>query len=479
MSVTELSGPRVSAGAERSLTGWGRTAYSRCRVTAPSGADEILELMGSPLAARQGVIARGAGRSYGDAAQNEGGEVLDMTGMNAVVSIDRERRLVTAQAGATVARLMAALAPHRLTLPVVPGTSQVTLAGAIASDVHGKNHHRDGAFARHVREIVLCTPAGELLRVTPEEDAELFYATLGGMGLTGVVLEATVAAQELPVPLVLADLDRTDGLEATLEMLSGRERHRYSVAWLDLLARGSRMGRAVVSRADPLGSEGEPGAYGRDPDSDTDTDSGYPERLLRGPLLDAPGGLPGSPLSPARMRAFNSLYWRASPRRVRGRRVRLAPFFFPLDAIGEWNRLYGHAGLIQYQFVVPSGRELELERCFEVIRSRRVPVYLAVFKRFGEEFGGPLSFPLEGWTLAIDVPAAAPGLAAALSELDSLVVGCGGRVYLSKDVRLEAEMLAPMYPRLEHFRRLRERVDPLGVLRSDLGRRLGLCGGVA
>jgi decaprenylphospho-beta-D-ribofuranose 2-oxidase len=470
MSVTELSEPRVSASVERSLTGWGRTSHSRCRVTAPSGAEEILELMGSPLAAQQGVIARGAGRSYGDAAQNEGGEVLDMTGMNAVVSIDRERRLVSAQAGATVAQLMAALAPHRLTLPVVPGTSQVTLAGAIASDVHGKNHHRDGAFARHVREIVLCTPAGEMLRLTPEEDAELFYATLGGMGLTGVVLEATVAAQQLPVPLVLADLDRTDGLDATLEMLSGRERHRYSVAWLDLLASGSRMGRAVVSRADALSGEGDEAASGRD------TDSGYPKRLLRGPLLDAPAGLPGSPLSPARMRAFNSLYWRASPRRVRGRRVRLAPFFFPLDGLGEWNRLYGRAGLIQYQFVIPAGREVVLERCFEVIRNRRLPVYLAVFKRFGEEFGGPLSFPLEGWTLAIDVPAAAPGLAAALSELDSLVAGCGGRVYLSKDVRLDAEMLAPMYPRLEHFHRLRERVDPMGVLRSDLGRRLGLCG---
>jgi decaprenylphospho-beta-D-ribofuranose 2-oxidase len=253
-------------------------------------------------------------------------------------------------------------------------------------------------------------------------------------------------------------------------MLGGRERHRYSVAWLDLLASGSRMGRAVVSRADPLSGEGEEATSGRE------TDSGYPERLLRGPLLDAPGGLPGSPLSPARMRAFNSLYWRSSPRRVRGRRVRLAPFFFPLDVLGEWNRLYGRAGLIQYQFVVPAGREVALERCFEVIRNRRLPVYLAVFKRFGEEFGGPLSFPLEGWTLAIDVPAAAPGLAAALSELDSLVAGCGGRVYLSKDVRLDAEMLAPMYPRLEHFRRLRERVDPMGVLRSDLGRRLGLCG---
>ena len=475
MSVTELIAPPAKAGVERSLTGWGRAAHSRCRVIAPGSGEEVVELLSSDAAERGGIIARGAGRSYGDAAQNDGGQVLDMTGLDRVLSIDRERRLVRAQAGASIAQLMAALAPAGLTLPVVPGTRHVTLAGAIASDIHGKNHHRDGAFARHVTAIALGTPDGQLLELTPTSDGELFYATLGGMGLTGVVLEATLAVEEMAAPFVLADVDRTDGLDATLEMLSGHERHRYSVAWLDLLARGSRMGRAIVSRADPLDAEGP----GPPPAGRRARRLGYSQELVGGPLIGVPGGMARSPLTPSAMRAFNAMRWRASPRRVRARPEPMAPFFFPLDAIGAWNRLYGAAGLIQYQFVIPSGQETGLERCFELIRDRRLPVYLAVFKRFGGEFGGPLSFPLAGWTLAIDVPAAAPGLAAALAQLDAIVAGCGGRVYLSKDLRLGREALAAMYPRLGDFAEIRARVDPREVLRSDLGRRLGICGGRA
>jgi decaprenylphospho-beta-D-ribofuranose 2-oxidase len=469
MSVAELSAPAGIAGSERTLSGWGRAKSSRCRVIEPRSAAEVLELLGSQ-AVPGGAIARGAGRSYGDAAQNAGGLVLDMTNCNGVLSIDRGRLRVRAQAGATIAQLMAALAGEGLTLPVVPGTRHVTIAGAIASDIHGKNHHRDGGFARHVTAISLATPAGELHELTPVSDAELFYATLGGMGLTGVVLEATLAVEEMAAPLVLADVDRTESLEATLEMLSGRERHRYSVAWLDLLAPGSRMGRAVVSRADSL-EIGEPRAAGQGPGR-----PGRAEDPLAGPAVEMPGGLGRSPLRRASMRAFNALRWGASPRRVREQLQPMVPFFFPLDGIGSWNALYGAAGLIQYQFVIPAGREADLESCFELIRMRRLPVYLAVFKRFGAEFGGPLSFPLEGWTLAIDMPAATDGLLGSLAKLDEIVAGAGGRVYLSKDLRLPPETLAAMYPRLAEFAAVRARVDPHGVLRSDLARRLGLCG---
>jgi decaprenylphospho-beta-D-ribofuranose 2-oxidase len=475
MSATELIAPPATAGVERSLSGWGRARHSSCRVLTPQGGEDVVTLLSSAAAAGVGVIARGAGRSYGDAAQNDGGQVLDMTGLDAILSIDPERLVVRAQAGASIAQLLAALAPGGLTLPVVPGTRHVTLAGAIASDIHGKNHHRDGAFARYVTAIALCTPGGELLELTPESDAELFYATLGGMGLTGVIVEATLTVEEMAAPVVLADVDRTDGLEATLEMLSGRERHRYSVAWLDLLAGGSRMGRAIVSRADPLE------AAGSEPSREMGSRRGghYGRGLTGAPLIAVPSAVPGSPLTPSVMRAFNAARWRSSPRRVRERPEPMAPFFFPLDAVGHWNRLYGRTGLIQYQFVVPTGQEAALERCFELIRVRRVPVYLAVFKRFGGGFGGPLSFPLAGWTLAIDVPAAAPGLDVALSQLDEIVAGCGGRVYLSKDLRLSRDSLKAMYPRLGDFAEIRARVDPREVLRSDLGRRLGLCGAAA
>jgi decaprenylphospho-beta-D-ribofuranose 2-oxidase len=467
MSAVELRPRRTLAGVERSLSGWGRTAPSRCRVERPREQAEVLEALAAAGRAGSGVIARGAGCSYGDAAQNGGGTVLDMTSNDRVISIDPASRLVTAQAGATIAALMARLAAHGLTLPVVPGTRHVTLAGAIASDIHGKNHHRDGAFAAHVTSISLCTPAAGLLELTPESDGELFYATLGGMGLTGVILAATLRATPLPSPWVSADIDRTDGLEQTLELLGGEERHRYSVAWLDMLASGARMGRAVVSRADPLDAEHAPrsggGARAR----------AYPGSLAKRPLLDVPRAFPPGLLRPASVRAFNALNWRSTPRRQRARPEALAPYFFPLDVVGRWNRLYGPAGLIQYQFVIPSGEERALRRSFELIG--RLPVYLAVFKRFGAAFGGPLSFPLEGWTLAADVPAAAPGLERTLAELDELLAGCGGRVYLTKDSRMRREALEAMYPQLERFREQRRRADPDGVLRSDLGRRLGLC----
>ena len=467
MSVIDLTVRSAPTPSERSLSGWGRTTRSRCRVF-EVGHPADVEALVAERPHGEGVIARGAGRSYGDAAQNGGGDVLDTTGLDRVIAIDGERATVTAQAGATIAQLMTRLAAHGLGLPVVPGTRHVTLAGAIASDIHGKNHHRDGGFARHVLALKLCTPAGGVVELSPQSDPDLFYATFGAMGLTGVVLEATLRAEQLGSAWVAADVDRTDSLAETLALLSGEERHRYSVAWLDLLAAGRNMGRAIVSRADPMPAGADPrGRRAR---------RAYPGTLSKPPALVVPDGFPAALLRPASMRAFNELRWHASPRRERGRPLPLAPYFFPLDALGGWNRLYGPAGLIQYQFAIPLGREDALEACFELIARRRLPVYLAVFKRFGAAFGGPLSFPLEGWTLAADMPAAAPGVHATLDELDELVAGCGGRVYLSKDARLRSELLGAMYPGLERFQALRAKADPDGVMRSDLGRRLGLCG---
>jgi decaprenylphospho-beta-D-ribofuranose 2-oxidase len=456
---------------EQSLCGWGRTSSSRARVYRSRGEEEVLEAIAAEAGRGGGLIARGAGCSYGDAAQNAGGAVLDTSAMDAVGEIDPVGRTVTAQAGATIAQLLVRLAAHGLTLPVLPGTRHVTLAGAIASDIHGKNHHRDGALARHVLALRLCAPGRGAVTLTPEQEPELLYATLGGMGLTGVVVEATLRADVLPSPWVAADIDRTDGLLQTLELLGGEERRRFSVAWLDLLAPGSRCGRAVISRADPLEAEApEPHSGGRR------RARTYPEQLLSPPLAQVPDACPRWLLRTGGVRAFNEAYWRRSPRSVRGRPEAIAPYFFPLDVLGSWNRLYGPTGLVQYQFVIPAGREDALERSFALMRARRLPVFLAVFKRFGPEFGGPLSFPLEGWTLAVDVPARAPGLAATLGELDELVAGCGGRVYLSKDSRMRPETVAAMYPRLDAFREQCDRADPDGVLGSDLSRRLRLRG---
>ncbi|MEA2207735.1 MAG: decaprenylphospho-beta-D-ribofuranose 2-oxidase [Solirubrobacteraceae bacterium] len=466
MSVAER--PVPPPGGRSSLTGWGGTATSRSRVLQARDPLDVVRIVASHGDRGTGLIARGAGRSYGDAALNDGGDVIDMTGCNRIVSIDRERGTCVAQAGVTVAQLQAALARERLTLPVVPGTGQVTIGGAIASDVHGKNHHRDGALARHVSEISLCTPAAGLLELSPQDDPDMFYATLGGMGLTGVVAQATLRVEPLASGWVAEDVDRTDDLDQTLATIAADDGRRYSVAWLDLLAPGARCGRAVISRADPLAADAVPRTARRD-------DARALERRVRpGRTLGVPRGIP-SLLSPGRVRELNALRWRRSPRHARGRPQTLARYLFPLDSLERWNRLYGPAGLIQYQFVVPDGQEAALLGCFQIIRERRLPVYLAVFKRFGPAFGGPLSFPLAGWTLAIDLPAATPGLPRALDELDELVAGCGGRVYLTKDVRMREESVRAMYPLLDHFHAQRMRADPGGMLRSDLARRLALC----
>jgi decaprenylphospho-beta-D-ribofuranose 2-oxidase len=471
MSVIELSARRPPPGTQRSLRGWGGTAASSCRVFEAQNAEDVLAVLHAERPPGVGLIARGAGRSYGDAAQNGGGDVIDMTALDRIVAVDEEQMLISAEAGATIAQLMARLARHDLGLPVVPGTRHVTLAGAIASDIHGKNHHRDGGFARHVVSLSLCTPAGGLVEVSPESDPELFYGTLGGMGLTGIVLGATLRVERLASPWVSDDTDRTRGLAETLELMSGEERHRYSVAWLDLLAAPASWGRAIVSRADPLAAaEPTPPARRWRP-----AGGRYPASLSRRPTAVVPERFPGL-LRPSSVRAFNSLRWRSAPRRERGRPRALVPYFFPLDALGAWNRLYGPRGLIQHQLVIPAGQEAALEAAFELIRRRRLPIYLAVFKRFGEAFGGPMSFPIAGWTLALDMPAGATGLDAALAELDVLVAGCGGRVYLAKDARLRPELLEPMYPQLAAFRALRGRVDPEDLLSSDLSRRVGIDG---
>ena len=459
------------SGRERTLSGWGHVALSRAAVIAVRDAEDVATVLAAQKAGGSGVIARGAGRSYGDAAQNAGGTVLDLTPLNRVVSIAAEHALVRVQAGVSYATLLTELAAHNLMLPVVPGTRYVTVGGAIASDVHGKSHPRDGSLARHVVALRVCTPADGFRELTPEADPELFLATLGGMGLLGVIVEATLRVERIGSPWWSVDTDRTDSLEQTLALMRDDHAHRYAVAWLDLLAGGARLGRAVVVRSN-------------DWSADTANTSGVrpsrrrrrePSVLTAPSRLRAPRGFPGAVLAPPLVRTFNALRWHASARRQRGRRTPLATHFFQLDLVADWNRLYGSRGFVQYQFAVPTGGETHLVRCVELLRARGLPCYLAVLKRLGPGSGGPLSFPIEGWTLALDLPAAAPGLRPALDELDELVAGCGGRVYLTKDVRLRRDLLTTMYPELHRFHRQRALVDPDGILRSDLGRRLGLC----
>jgi decaprenylphospho-beta-D-ribofuranose 2-oxidase len=441
------------------LTGWGRTTCTTADVLSVPGTEEIMTLLAS--SPPRGVLARGLGRSYGDAAQNAGGVVVSTAALNHLAWVDEEAGLLRVGAGMRLGTLIGIIVARGWFVPVSPGTSAVSIGGAIAADVHGKNHHVDGTFCSHVTALVLATPTG-IREVTPASDPDLFWATAGGLGLTGIILEATLAL--LPVETSRMRITTTTARnldEAMSRLTSGDDAHRYSVAWVDALARGRHMGRAVLSQGDH--------ARRRDLPSGA---SSHPFALPagRGP---GPAFLPPGLLNRATVCTFNELWFRKAS--VPGTRLQsLGQFFHPLDGVGGWNRLYGRGGLIQYQFAVPFGAESVVAEVLQRAGDLRLPIFLAVLKRFGAGNPGPLSFPIPGWTLALDMPARADGLAGWLDAMDELVASAGGRVYLVKDARLRPELLRAMYPRLDAWKASRRRVDPEGVLRSDLARRLGL-----
>ncbi len=431
------------------LRGWGGGAGVDARLVRPAGVEEVR----SALAGGEGAIARGLGRSYGDAAQLAGGLVVDLTSLRGF-ELDRERGVLRAEAGVGLGELLDVLVPAGWMLPVVPGTQHVTIGGAVASDIHGKNHGAHGTFGSHVQELGLLRSDGELVHLARGD--ELLAATIGGMGLTGVIVWVTVALRPVPSAWLAVDTDRVDSLDAALAALSAPG-GPHRVAWLDLL--GARWGRGVVTRAEHVAFEGPDGRAGR---------ASVPARAT------VPARWPGALLRPEAVRAFNALRFRSAPRRAREHLEPIGRHMFPLDALEAWPRLYGRSGFYQYQLVVPYGAERVLTQVIELLHRERTPCYLAVLKDLGPENDAPLSFPLAGWTLTLDIPRAAPRALAVMDRFDELVAEAGGRVYLSKDARLRPETLAAMYPRLEEWRAVRDAADPAGVWRSDLALRTGL-----
>jgi decaprenylphospho-beta-D-ribofuranose 2-oxidase len=444
--------PSTSDGAPRALSGWGRATRSVASVVRPASTAALEATLTD--ADPRGVLARGLGRAYGDAAQNAGGRVLDMTAVRAIRDFDADRGRITVDAGASIAAIAAHTLPHGWFPAVVPGTRWVTVGGAIAADIHGKNHHADGGFARHVSAFELVTPQGERRTVTRGGDPGAWAATVGGMGLSGVVASATLELVAVRSPVVREELARTADLDELLVRMSRDDRaHRYSVAWVDCAHRG---GRGILMQGDHADTDGAPPA-------------------LPPPRLRAPRWAPGNLLGRTTVRAFDALWFHLKPRMRRSDLVPLASFFWPLDGVQGWNRLYGARGLVQHQCVVPHGREDVLHAILAGAREAGIAATLAVLKRLGSATrDAPLSFPMPGWTLALDLPAGARGLARLLDGWDELVAGAGGRVYLAKDARMRSDALAAMYPHLDAWRAARAACDPQNVMRSDLARRLEL-----
>lgn len=442
------------------LTGWGRTAPSRAHVDSPASVQGIQATVRA--AGPRGVLARGLGRSYGDAAQSGGATVFDMTALH-TFDLDVKAGTVTALAGASVDEILRAIVPAGFFVPVTAGTRFVTVGGAIAADIHGKNHHVEGSFGSHVTRMSVIDGSGELRELSPEDPgtADMFWATVGGMGLTGVIIDATFTLIPIETSRMSVDTVRCVDLDDVMSrMIEGDDDYRYSVAWIDSVAPS---GRGVLTRGDHA-SRADLSAK----------EAAQPLAYATPSLPSAPAFLPNGLLNSASVRAFNEAWFRKAPKEKRGGVESIPAFFHPLDGVRDWNRIYGPQGFLQYQFVVPDAAGWIVERTLSRLKDVGAPSFLTVLKRFGPANPAPLSFPQPGWTLAADVPAGNDRLGPVLDELDELVASEGGRLYLAKDSRQSPSMLARTYPRLAEWQAVKDRMDPRGVFTSDLGRRLSL-----
>jgi decaprenylphospho-beta-D-ribofuranose 2-oxidase len=399
-----------------------------------------------------GLIAHGAGRSYGDCALNAGGGVLLTGCMDRILDWDEAQAVVRVEPGVSFAQLLARFLPLGFMVPVTPGTGFATIGGAVAHDVHGKNHEQQGSFGQHVTALDLLTPDGALHKVGPDDD--LFRATVGGIGLTGIITSVTFRMQRVAGPAMLVRSLPCGDLDALLAAMAESSQATHSVAWIDGTATGRRLGRGILETAEPGAATDRPAPPGR--------------------RISIPFDFPSFALNPLSVRAFNELYYRRVPRGGRTDIVHAGRFLYPLDALLHWNRIYGRRGFYQFQCVVPfEGAAGALRDLLELVARSRRASFLSVLKRMGPGRAGYLSFPRPGLTLALDFPAR-DGMAEFYASLVERVLAYGGRIYLAKDALLTGAAFARMYPEWPACRAVLERVDPERRMQSDMRRRLGL-----
>ena len=438
------------------LSGWGLVPSSTTSVVPISALSDHWA-----IAKKETVIARGLGRGYGDCAVNGRGiTVLTLSSG----SLKLEDGVLEVSSGVSIDEVLRFCVPRGYFIPVTPGTKFVTIGGAIAADVHGKNHHKDGSFGSFVIELDLMIADGSIQRISPSNNSRLFWATVGGMGLTGVILNAKVHLAAIQTSKILGKNIVCKNLDELMnEMVLADDYAKYSVAWVDTLARGKNLGRSILSI-------GEHAA---------ETDLG--RKLRKAPLQYSSKQLISFPkiafsgvINRLTVRLFNALWFYKAKFTKKKNLVSFDRFFYPLDGVRNWNYIYGNGGFVQYQFSVPDDASNLVGFVLDKLSEQKIPSFLSVLKRFGENGNGLISFPSKGWTLAVDIPTGVIGLGELLDELDAKLVGAGGRIYLAKDSRMNPNFVESMYPLLNEFRKVKNEIDPDNLFQSNLSRRLGL-----
>ncbi len=433
------------------LNGWGRISPARSQASRPERFAEAVAAFRAPVGAA-GLCLHGAGRSYGDCALNDGGDALITTRLDRILAFDPETGIVQVEPGVTFLRLLDVFLPRGFLVPVTPGTGFATIGGAVANDVHGKNHEHDGSFCQHVTALDLVLPDGTARTLT-RADGALFRATCGGLGLTGFITRIALRLRRVPGGAMTVREQRVDGLDAFIAAMEAARSAAYSVGWIDGTAMGAALGRGILETAEIS-------------DAPLAQPAGRPKTV--------PLDFPGFALNPLSVRLFNEAYFRRVPAEGRLRQVPVRRFLYPLDAIHGWNRIYGRRGFYQFQCVVPqAGGAAVLRALMQVVSASRQASFLAVLKRLGPGRAGFLSFPMPGFTLALDFPNG-PDVPGLYARLCAMTLEAGGRIYLGKDALLSPADFRRMYPEFENFRAVLAEIDPERRMQSGMARRLGL-----
>lgn len=441
------------------IGGWGRYPLHRTHLLSPRDPQALPPLLDN----QTGWIARGSGRAYGDAAIGQA-LTVSTAGLSCMRHFDPASGRLMVESGVLLADILKAFLPRGFFPPVVPGTKFVTIGGMIASDVHGKNHHRDGGFGRYVTALTLLPPGGSPVVCTPAENAELFNATIGGMGLTGTILDATFSLRPIETGWMRQRTIAANDIDAALAALQQTADASYSVAWIDCAARGSKLGRSLIFAAEHA--------------TKADLEAVHPRSSRFPPVktqhLAVPMNLPGFVLSRTTVAGFNELYFRAGAAKAgEPTLVDWDTYFFPLDAIRDWGRIYGKRGFLQHQCVIPPNRAKDvLAEIIARLARRGRASFLAVLKQLSKG-NGLISFPMEGYTLALDLHVT-DDVFALLDEIDQAVVQAGGRLYLAKDARQSRDTFEQGYPELDRFRAIRRAIGAEGIVASQLSARLGI-----